>query len=478
MSFAQATATPKTERCETPVIEAVSASIDFASIGLLPVLLRAVVNAGYTTPTPIQLQAIPHALAGRDVVGCAQTGTGKTAAFVLPMLQRMLKAGPNQDRRVRALILAPTRELAAQIGESIAQYGQDSAIRHTVIFGGVSQSRQVQDLRRGVDIIVATPGRLWDLLQQRLVRVDAIDTLVLDEFDRMLDQGFLPDIKRILSVTATQRQTLLFSATMPKQLESIVKQIVKNPVHVAVSTVSSTPEKVNQSVWFVDQQGKRSVLEKLLRNPEIERAIVFTRTKHGANRVAQHLTAAGVDADAIHGNKSQNARERTLSRFRDGDLRVLVATDLAARGIDVDGISHVINYDLPVDPESYVHRIGRTARAGRAGAAVSLCSNDERPTLSRIERLIAQALPVAGRAEPSASGSGDGQVPQRSNHQARESHPRHVGQSRSSGPVRQDVRTEVRRDVIRDSNQAAPQRSSDNSRGRGPNRPYPRFTAS
>ena len=373
----------------------------FQALGLSDVLLRAVHGAGYSEPTPIQAQAIPPALEGRDVLGCARTGTGKTAAFVLPTLARWLAwradlaarktTGP---RTIHTLVLAPTRELAAQIGESIATYGKHTDVRYCVIFGGVSQNRQTDELRRGVDIVVATPGRLCDLIDQRLVRLSDIHTLVLDEFDRMLDQGFLPAIKRVLKELPVQRQTLLFSATIPEPLESIVKKIVRDPVRVTVSKTSSTPDQIEQGVCFIEQPDKRHMLEHLLRRGGIARAVVFTRTKHGANRVAEHLQRAGIDAEAIHGNKSQNARERALGRFRTGDLHVLVATDLASRGIDIDDISHVINYDIPVDPESYVHRIGRTARAGRSGSAITFCTREDRPTLTRIERLTGQPLKV------------------------------------------------------------------------------------
>ncbi len=369
-------------------------SSGFARLGLHAALLRAVRSGGYEMPTPIQAQAIPPALQGRDVLGCARTGTGKTAAFALPMLQRMLVSPRPRGATpsVRGLVLAPTRELASQIADSIARYGQGTGLRHLVIFGGVSQGRQAQELRRGVDILVATPGRLVDLMEQGIARVGGIETLVLDEFDRMLDQGFLPAIRRVLRSVPTERQTLLFSATMPREIEAAVKQIVRDPVCVTVSKTSSTPERIDQSAFFVENAGKRAVLERILRGPDITRALVFTRTKHGANRVVKHLIDAGIDADAIHGNKSQPARERALGRYRSGALRILVATDIAARGIDVDDISHVINFDLPVDPESYVHRIGRTARAGRAGAALSLCTADERGTLARIERLIGQRI--------------------------------------------------------------------------------------
>jgi ATP-dependent RNA helicase RhlE len=387
------------ETVQNPSSGATALASPFQALGLSDVLLRAVHAAGYSEPTPIQAQAIPPALEGRDVLGCARTGTGKTAAFVLPTLARWLAfratAGKTPAPRfIHTLVLAPTRELAAQIGDSIATYGKLTGVRHVVIFGGVSQNRQTDELRKGVDIVVATPGRLCDLIDQRLVRLGEIHTLVLDEFDRMLDQGFLPAIKRVLKELPTQRQTLLFSATMPESLESIVKRIVRDPVRVTVSKTSSTPDQIEQNVCFLEQPDKRHMLEHLLRRGGIARAVVFTRTKHGANRVAEHLQKSGIDAEAIHGNKSQNARERALGRFKTGDLHVLVATDLASRGIDIDDISHVINYDIPVDPESYVHRIGRTARAGRSGSAITFVTREDRPTLTRIERLIGQGLTV------------------------------------------------------------------------------------
>ena len=392
----------------------------FAELGLCDALLYAVRAAGYGEPTPIQAQAIPAGLKGRDIVGCARTGTGKTAAFVLPMLHRLAAATPtgHGKARVRALVLAPTRELAAQIGDSVSVYGRGGTLRHSVIFGGVSHGPQLRELQRGVDIVIATPGRLEDHLDSGALHLGDVEVLVLDEFDRMLDQGFLPSIKRVLRRLPTQRQTMLFSATMPPELAGVVAHIVRDPVRVAIGEVASTPELVDQSVCFVDPANKRVALERMLREPNITRALVFTRTKHGANRVAKGLVSAGIDADAIHGNKSQNARERALSRFKDGSLHVLVATDLAARGIDVDDISHVINFDLPVDPESYVHRIGRTARAGRTGVAFSLCTPEERGTLSRIERLIGQRIRAAAGSNPSsaqpashAAGQGAGRSP-------------------------------------------------------------------
>jgi len=385
-----------------PIAEFAPAS-HFEQLGLIEPLLRAVQSAGYERPTPIQENAIPPALSGRDVLGCAQTGTGKTAAFVLPILQRLTESLPrgrgraassNGSAPIRALVLSPTRELTAQIARCFADYGKYTNLKHVVIFGGVGQNGQVNELRRGPQIVVATPGRLCDLLDQGLVDLSEIEVFVLDEVDRMLDQGFLPAVKRILNVIPRERQTLFFSATMPKELEPLADRILREPVRVAVAPVASTPDRVDQVVYHVEQPQKRHLLVHLLRNTEITRCVVFTRTKHGANRVAQYLVESGIQADAIHGNKSQNARERAMAGFRDGNLRVLVATDLAARGIDIDGISHVFNYDLPNEPESYVHRIGRTARAGAGGSAIAFCSAEERGMLSRIERTIRQRVPV------------------------------------------------------------------------------------
>jgi ATP-dependent RNA helicase RhlE len=367
----------------------------FHELGLIEPLLRAVRAAGHSVPTPIQLRAIPAALEGRDVLGAAQTGTGKTAAFALPVLQLMAEQATASKRRVRCLVLTPTRELASQVRDSFAEYGRFLDMREAVIFGGVNQNRQVAELDRGVDILVATPGRLWDLLEQRLIDLSHVEHLILDEVDRMLDQGFWPTVRRIVRKVPTDRQTLLFSATMPPALRPLVDELLVDPVSVSVAKVSSTPEEIDQRVCFVDEgPEKRAVLADILRAEGVSRTIVFTRTKHGANRVVLHLTKAGIRAEAIHGNKSQNARERALSGFRDGEVPVLVATDIAARGLDIDGVSHVINYDLPVDPESYVHRIGRTARAGRKGVAFSLCTNEERQLLTRIERLIGKRVPA------------------------------------------------------------------------------------
>ncbi len=367
----------------------------FDELQLHETLLRAVKAEGYTTPTPIQQKAIPHALAGRDVLGVAQTGTGKTAAFALPILQRLsAKAPPGGARPVRCLVLTPTRELAGQVGESFATYGKNLPLRHTVIFGGVGQNPQVQALQRGMDILVATPGRLLDLMEQGYVSLRSLDVFVLDEADRMLDMGFIHDVRRVIKALPPKRQTLFFSATLPPDIVDLARSILTDPVRVEVTPASSTAETVSQQVYFVEREQKRGLLTHLLKEGNITRALVFTRTKHGANRVAKQLEGAGVSSAAIHGNKSQNARERALDEFRSGTLRVLVATDIAARGIDIDGLSYVVNYDLPNVPEQYVHRIGRTGRAGASGTAVSFCDAEERAYLRDIERTIRRNVPV------------------------------------------------------------------------------------
>jgi ATP-dependent RNA helicase RhlE len=365
--------------------------MEFKDLGLDPRILQAVTEAGYLTPTPIQAQAIPSALEGRDVLGCAQTGSGKTAAFCLPALQRT-HAASGEGAVIRTLILTPTRELAAQINASLATYGKHLDLWHTVIFGGVSERPQIQELKRGVDILVATPGRLLDLMNQGVLRLDSIELFVLDEADRMLDMGFIHDVRRITRAIPEERQTMFFSATMPNDIRKLADSLLKNPKFVAVDPVSSTVETVTQSVYFTDKGNKRNLLVHLLDDPACQRTVVFTRTKHGSDRVVRHLTKAGMSAAAIHGNKAQNARTRALEGFRKGDIGVLVATDIAARGIDVDGITHVINFDLPNIAETYVHRIGRTARAGNTGAAISLCDAEEHSYLSGIERLTSQRI--------------------------------------------------------------------------------------
>ncbi len=369
----------------------------FKKLRLIEPLLSAVKSEGYTIPTAIQEQAIPHVLAGRDLMGCAQTGTGKTAAFALPILQRLQghgNVGDGRLRPIRALVLTPTRELAAQIGESFRVYGQHTAVRHTVVFGGVRQGPQTQALHRGVDILVATPGRLLDLLNQRLLTLGGVEILVLDEADRMLDMGFIHDIRRVIAQVPARRQTLMFSATIPHEIRALAATLLHDPVHVKVAAESPAADTVRQSLYFVEPQSKTALLEHLLRGPEITRALVFTRTKHGADKVVRRLARAAIAAEAIHSNKSQSARMRALSNFKSGQTRVLIASDIAARGLDVDDISHVINYDLPNVAETYVHRIGRTGRAGASGQAVSFCSEEQRDDLREIERLLGRRIPV------------------------------------------------------------------------------------
>jgi ATP-dependent RNA helicase RhlE len=367
----------------------------FQALKLNDQLLCAVRDAGYTAPTPIQREAIPAVLAGRDLLGCAQTGTGKTAAFALPILQRLASRPPQRGRRpIRALILSPTRELATQIGDAFADFGRGLGLVTTCVYGGVGLAPQRAALARGVDVLVATPGRLLDLMQQRCVDLGRLEVLVLDEADRMLDTGFLDAVRRVVAAAPRERQTLLFSATMPPAIDTLARRLLRDPVRVAVTPVATPAERVEQHVVHVDRGEKRRVLERLLDDPAVTRALVFTRTKRAADRVAEFLSDGRRSVDAIHGNKSQSARERALARFKSGTTRVLVATDLAARGIDVERVSHVINYELPDDTESYVHRIGRTGRAGATGRALSLVDAGERGKLRDIERLIRRPLPV------------------------------------------------------------------------------------
>jgi len=362
----------------------------FDSLGLAEPLRLALKAENYLTPTPIQVQAIPILIQGKDLLGVAETGTGKTAAFALPLLHRLFlnKSEPRTPGAPRALILAPTRELAGQIAERVNAYGRHLNLRAAVVFGGVGQGQQVKALRAGVDILIATPGRLLDLCAQRHVRLDKVSILVLDEADRMLDMGFIHDVRKIVGFCRKERQTLLFSATMPPTIAKLAHDILCNPVRVDISPVKVTVERIEQRVYFVGAKDKRALLTDLLKAPAMGQTIVFTRTKRGADRVCRHLVQEGLTAVAIHGNKAQNARVRALDGFRSGKVRVLVATDIAARGIDVPGISHVINFELPNEPESYVHRIGRTARAGAQGIALSLCDPSERPFLKAIERLM------------------------------------------------------------------------------------------
>ncbi|MBK7404364.1 MAG: DEAD/DEAH box helicase [Phycisphaerales bacterium] len=367
----------------------------FSSLPLSPQLLRAIRDEGYDTPTPIQAQAIPPALNGRDILGCAQTGTGKTAAFALPILHKLHTEGVADDRGrhlPRALILSPTRELAGQIADSFAAYGRHTRLRHTTIYGGVSQYHQEKALHRGVDILVATPGRLIDLLDQGIVDLSEVSIFVLDEADRMLDMGFIQPIRRIASELSEERQTLLFSATMPREIVSLADSLLSNPVRVTVTPVASAAPLIEQSVYMVGRHQKQALLHHLIGEHGIERTLVFTRTKHGADKVARRLNRAGILAEAIHGNKSQNQRQRALDGFRKGKSRVLVATDVAARGLDIDDVSHVFNFDIPNEPEAYIHRIGRTGRAGASGAAIAFCDHEERSLLRDIERLTGKRI--------------------------------------------------------------------------------------
>ena len=362
---------------------------------LAPPIQKALSEKGYRTPTPIQGQAIPHLLNGADLIGCAQTGTGKTAAFTLPILQHLHKH-PRRAKpcHPRALVLAPTRELAAQIGDSIRAYGRFMHVRYVVIFGGVGQNPQVQGLRRGADIVVATPGRLLDLMNQRFCDLSHVEVVVLDEADRMFDMGFLPDVKRIIARVPEKRQSLLFSATMPDEVRELTSRFVRNPVNITIAPEKPAVDRIRQKVMFVDRPNKASLLIKLLESQHLDRVVVFARTKNGADKVTRKLEQSGISTAVIHGNKSQNARTTALSGFKNGRIRVLVATDLASRGIDVESISHVINYDLPNEPETYVHRIGRTARAGEDGDAISFCSAEERNDLRAIERFCRMTIPV------------------------------------------------------------------------------------
>jgi len=368
----------------------------FADLKLSPLILRALEIEGYATATPIQAQAIPCVLDGRDVLGSAQTGTGKTAAFALPILHKLAERPQAADarRRPAALILCPTRELAAQIGAGFKAYGREVKARYSVIFGGVSQNVQVQSLRSGVDVIIATPGRLLDLINQGQVDLSGIHTLVLDEADRMLDMGFINDIRKVVARLPQKRQTLLFAATMPTEIRKLADSLLRNPVTIAVAPVSQVADRIDERVYFVTKATKPQLLAHLVKDLPMHRAIVFTRTKHGADRVVRKLSAFGIDSAAIHGNKSQNNRNRALHLFKTDKIGVLVATDIAARGIDIDSVSHVVNYDLTHEPETYVHRIGRTARAGASGHAVSFCDHDERDNLRAIEKLIKRKIEV------------------------------------------------------------------------------------
>ena len=383
----------------------------FSELGLADPLQHALIARNHVIPTPIQARAIPELLAGRDVLGIAQTGTGKTGAFALPILHKLAQnRHANGPRDPRALVLAPTRELASQIAEEFNAYGKGLNLRQTVIFGGVSQKAQVNALNRGVEIIIATPGRLLDLMNQRRLSLGAVEFLVLDEADRMLDMGFVHDVRKIVAAIPKTRQSLLFSATMPADVARLSGEILSDPIRVEVTPQATPIERLEQSVYHVEAGAKTALLGNVLADPALARVIVFARTKHRANRVAEQLGKRGIDAEAIHGNKSQGARERALKRFRAGDARVLVATDIAARGIDVDNVTHVINYELPNEPESYVHRVGRTARAGAGGAALSFCDPGERSYLRDIERLIKRQLTVIGDVPAAKPGDDRGEA--------------------------------------------------------------------
>ena len=410
--------------------------MSFAALGVAEPILRALAAENYTTPTPIQARAIPALLSGRDLLGIAQTGTGKTAAFGLPLLQK-LSVGhlPPRPREAKALILAPTRELAVQIEQSLRTYGRFLNLKRAVILGGVSQNAQVAAMKHGVDILVATPGRLLDLVQQKHIRLDAVSVLVVDEADRMLDMGFIRDVRKIVAHLPRERQSMLFSATMPDDIVKLVGDMLKSPERIEVAPQGRTADRIEQKLYHVPAAQKRQLLVELLKDLALSRVIVFTRTKHGANKVSEQLEKAGIGAAAIHGNKSQNARQRSLAAFKSGSIRVLVATDIAARGIDIDGITHVINYELPNVPESYVHRIGRTARAGADGIALSFCDASERAYLKDIEKLTrqrlavveshrfhragaAQAQPRHAREEPGRNGNGRGEQHRHGRHEA------------------------------------------------------------
>lgn len=419
---------PPSKAVSKPQTVAKTAGISFEQLKLIDPILRAIEAEGYESPSPIQQQAIPPVLAGRDLLGCAQTGTGKTAAFALPILQR-LSAEQARSRDPRVLVLAPTRELALQIGDSFKSYGRNLPLRSAVVFGGVGLEPQISNLKRGVDIVVATPGRLLDLMDRGAVNFRSLSVLVLDEADRMLDMGFIHDIKRILKTLPHKRQNLLFSATIPKEVKSLIDSILHNPVKVEVAPVSSTSEQVEQRAYFVGRADKRDLLLHILETENVTRALVFTRTKHNANKLEKFLTESGIKTAAIHGNKSQGARQRALEGFRSGQVRVLVASDIAARGIDIDAISHVINFEMPNEPETYVHRIGRTGRAEARGVALSFCDREEQKYLIDVEKVTRKKVPVV-TDHPYTAGA-DAPVPPK---QQRGPRPSRHGGRRSNRP--------------------------------------------
>jgi ATP-dependent RNA helicase RhlE len=420
----------------------------FHDFGLAEPIIRALADENYITPTPIQTQTIPLAISGRDVIGIAQTGTGKTAAFALPILNQIIAKRLRPERKAcRVLVLSPTRELSGQIGDSFRTYGKHiRPLAVALAIGGVPINRQIREMSHGVEVLVATPGRLLDLVNQRAVRLDKVEVLVLDEADRMLDMGFIHDIRKVVAMLPKDRQTLFFSATMPQEITRLADQMLRDPARVAVTPQASTVEKVDQRVILTDRASKPGLLAEMLKGEKIDRVLIFTRTKHGADKVVRGLEKSGLKAEAIHGNKSQSQRERVLAAFRDGSVRTLVATDIAARGIDVDGISHVVNYDLPNIPESYVHRIGRTARAGAAGVAISFCDYEEAPFLRDIERLIRMTIPATDRRtgprpaqRPAAERHGSGHGTGKGNGNSRNGQ-RNNGRNQRNNQPRRDQR--------------------------------------
>jgi len=449
---------------------------DFQSLGLSETLLKAVKDEGYTTPTPVQVQSIPPLLDGRDVLGVAQTGTGKTAAFALPVLQIIERKRTHGKRYIRALILSPTRELAAQIDERFGAYSKNMDIRHRVIFGGVKQNPQVRDLNKGLDILVATPGRLLDLIGQGFIDLSKVEFFVLDEADRMLDMGFIRDIEKVLKLLPKKRQNLLFSATMPKSIAKLAGSFLNNAVMVDVSPKEMAVERIEQKIMFLRKADKRRLLVQLIKQQKVERGIIFTRTKHGANRLVKQLGQSNLSAVAIHGNKSQGARTKALAGFKDGSIPILVATDIASRGIDVEGITHVFNYDLPNEPESYIHRIGRTARAGRSGIAYAFCDDSESGYLVGIQQLIGQEIPVDSQHEfhfigaIPKPGQKAGKMKDSSGTKKRprnkKSHHNSRGQNQKR-PRRDSNSNQARRDGNRNSNN---NNSNDRRRSNSPNR--------
>lgn len=398
-------------------------TMTFKQLNIIQPILNAIEKIGYDQPTAIQAKSIPFILQGHDIIGCAQTGTGKTASFSIPILQ-LLQQQVNPKRGIRSLILTPTRELAIQIDENFKAYGAQLKIKHVAIFGGVSQHKQVGQLRRGVDVVIATPGRLLDLLNQQLISLQHVEIVVLDEADRMLDMGFVKDVNKIFTKIPTKRQTLFFSATMPPEIKKLAMQLVRNPKEVHVSPVSSTAGTIEQGVYFAEKDDKLDLLFSILKDASIQRSLVFTRTKFGADRLAKKLVSMGLSAAAIHGNKSQNARQRALSDFKANKIRVLIATDIAARGIDIEELPHVVNYELPNIPESYVHRIGRTGRAGASGVAVSFCGTDEIKELKKIEKVIGIKIPVLSTTFPLSEPQSEVKVKQVKKRNKRNNRPR------------------------------------------------------